>query len=145
MTSDSPAVGLIAQLEEHCIGFAEVRVRSCLNFSGNFSFSHPGQRFPLSLCGPNSISRANAHVVYGLKHQHFTLHSITQFVQNFSGLPRYNKGSLKKTAGLTHFKLLFNPLFRFMTFMYQHHTYRFSNVRRAILPMVTLFSYFFIC
>ena len=44
--------------------------------------SHPGQRFPLSLsmCGPNSISRANAHMVYGLKHQHFTLHSITLFV-----------------------------------------------------------------
>ena len=28
--------------------------------------SHPGQSFPLSLCGPNSISRANAHImVYG--------------------------------------------------------------------------------
>ena len=26
------------------------------------------QSFPLSLCGPNSISRANAHMVYGLKH-----------------------------------------------------------------------------
>ena len=39
--------------------------------------SHPGQSFPLSLCGPNSISRANAHMVYGLKHQHFTLHSVT--------------------------------------------------------------------
>ena len=26
--------------------------------------SHPGQSFPLSLCGPNSISRANAHMVY---------------------------------------------------------------------------------
>ena len=42
--------------------------------------SHPGQSFPLSLCGPNSISRANAHMVYGLKHQHFTLQSITLFV-----------------------------------------------------------------
>ena len=41
--------------------------------------SHPGQSFPLSLCGPNSISRANAHMVYGLKHQHFTLHPITLF------------------------------------------------------------------
>ena len=26
--------------------------------------SHTGQSFPLSLCGPNSISRANTHVVY---------------------------------------------------------------------------------
>ena len=34
--------------------------------------SHPGQSFPLSLCGPISICRANAHMVYGLKHQHFT-------------------------------------------------------------------------
>ena len=25
----------------------------------------PGQSFPLSLCGPNSISRANIHLVYG--------------------------------------------------------------------------------
>ena len=40
--------------------------------------SHPGQSFPLSLCGPISICRANAHMVYGLKHQHFTpSHSIT--------------------------------------------------------------------
>ena len=39
--------------------------------------SHPGQSFPLSLCGPISICRANAHMVYGLKHQHFTQHSIT--------------------------------------------------------------------
>ena len=28
---------------------------------------HPGQSFPLSLCEPNSISRANAHMVHGLK------------------------------------------------------------------------------
>ena len=28
-------------------------------------YSHPGQSFPLSLCGPNSISRDNAHMVYG--------------------------------------------------------------------------------
>ena len=39
--------------------------------------SHPGQSFPLSLCGLISICRANAHMVYGLKHQHFTSHSIT--------------------------------------------------------------------
>ena len=39
--------------------------------------SHPGQSFPLSLCGSISICRANAHMVYGLKHQHFTSHSIT--------------------------------------------------------------------
>ena len=40
--------------------------------------SHPVQSFPLSLCGPISICRANAHMVYGLKHQHFTSsHSIT--------------------------------------------------------------------
>ena len=44
--------------------------------------SHPGQSFPLSLCGPSSICRANAHMVYGLKHQHFTSHSITLFVLN---------------------------------------------------------------
>ena len=42
--------------------------------------SHPGQSFPLSLCGRNSICRANAHMVYGLKHRHFTLHSITPLV-----------------------------------------------------------------
>ena len=42
--------------------------------------SHPGKSFPLSLCGPNSICRANAHIAYGLKHQHFTLNSITLFV-----------------------------------------------------------------
>ena len=41
--------------------------------------SRPGQSFPLSSCGPNSISRANAHMVYGLKHLHFTLHSIILF------------------------------------------------------------------
>ena len=29
------------------------------------SSSHTGQSFPLSLCGPNSISRANVHMVYG--------------------------------------------------------------------------------
>ena len=40
-------------------------------------FLHPDQSFPLSLCGPISICRANAHKVYGLKHQHFTSHSIT--------------------------------------------------------------------
>ena len=39
--------------------------------------SHPGQSFPLSLCGPISICRANAHMVYGLKHQHFKSNSIT--------------------------------------------------------------------
>ena len=39
--------------------------------------SHLGQSFPLSLCGPISICRANAHMVYGSKHQHFTSHSIT--------------------------------------------------------------------
>ena len=33
---------------------------------------------------PNSICRANADTVYGLKHQHFTLHSITLFVLNTS-------------------------------------------------------------
>ena len=38
------------------------------------------QSFPLSLCGLNSISRANAHMVYGLKYQHFILLSITLFV-----------------------------------------------------------------
>jgi len=29
--------------------------------------SHPDQSFPLSLCRPNSIRRAYAHMVYGLK------------------------------------------------------------------------------
>ena len=34
-----------------------------------FGFDHhPGQSFPLSLCGPNSMCKANAHMVYGLKH-----------------------------------------------------------------------------
>ena len=49
---------------------------------GTFEKRAPGQSFPLdlSLCGPTAISRANAHIVYALKHQHFTLHSITLFV-----------------------------------------------------------------
>ena len=29
------------------------------------AFFLAGQSFPLSLCGPNSITRANAHIVYG--------------------------------------------------------------------------------
>ena len=37
---------------------------SCIN-QGTIGHNHPGQSFPLSLCGPNSISRANAHMVYG--------------------------------------------------------------------------------
>ena len=48
--------------------------------------SHPGQSFPLSLCGPISICRADAHMVYGLQHQHFTLHSITTISSNFRSL-----------------------------------------------------------
>ena len=39
---------------------------------------HPGQSFSLSLCGPISISRANAHMVHmGLKSStsHYTLFS----------------------------------------------------------------------
>ena len=51
--------------------------------------SHPGQSFPLSLCGPISICRANAHMVYGLKHQHFTSHSITLFVVHVSATRPY--------------------------------------------------------
>ena len=35
----------------------------------NWFISHPGQSFSLSLCGPISICRANAHMVYRLKHQ----------------------------------------------------------------------------
>ena len=50
--------------------------------------SHPGQSFPLSLCGPISICRANAHIVYGLKHQHFTSHSITLF--SFDSVDRFS-------------------------------------------------------
>ena len=49
----------------------------------------PGQSFPLSLCGPHSICRANAHMVYGLKHQHFTLRSITVFMISFALDPRW--------------------------------------------------------
>ena len=45
--------------------------------------------FPLSLCGPISICRANGHMVYGLKHQHFTSHSITLFVLNISATRPY--------------------------------------------------------
>ena len=41
-------------------------------------------RIEVELFGPNSICRVNAHMVYGLKHQHFTLHSITLFVLNIS-------------------------------------------------------------
>ena len=40
-----------------------------------FNF-HRGQSFPLSLCGPNSISRANAHMVCGWKIS--TSHSTTR-------------------------------------------------------------------
>ena len=57
-------------------------------YYGGFN-SHPGQSFPLSLCGPNSISRAHAHMVHGLKHQHFTLHPITLFVLNTSATRPY--------------------------------------------------------
>ena len=45
---------------------------------GNGFNSHPGQSFSLSLCGPISISRANAHMVHmGLKSStsHYTLFS----------------------------------------------------------------------
>ena len=35
--------------------------------------SHPGQSFSLSLCDPNFIIRANAHMVYMGRKQHFTL------------------------------------------------------------------------
>jgi len=38
-----------------------------INPEGRGFNSHPGQSFPLSLCGPNSISKANAYMVYGLK------------------------------------------------------------------------------
>ena len=44
--------------------------------SGGRGFnSHPDQSLPLSLCGPNSISRVNAHMVYGQKisSSHYTL------------------------------------------------------------------------
>ena len=37
-------------------------------FEGREFKFHPGQSFPLSFCGLNSISRANAHMVrYGYK------------------------------------------------------------------------------
>ena len=36
-----------------------------MNKPGGRGFdSRPGQSFPLSLCGPNCISRANVHMVY---------------------------------------------------------------------------------
>ena len=47
--------------------------------------THPGQSFPLSLYGPISICRANTLMVHGLKHQHFTSHSIT--TENFVNFP----------------------------------------------------------
>ena len=42
----------------------------------------PGELKTLSLCGPNSISRANAHMVYmgGKLSRHITLHYCTFFV-----------------------------------------------------------------
>ena len=46
-------------------------------------------RIEVELFGPNFICRANAHMVYGLKHQHFTLHSITPFVLNISATRPY--------------------------------------------------------
>ena len=69
-----------------------------------FNF-HLGQSFPLSLCGPNSICRANAHMVYGLKHQHFTLHYITLFVLNTSATRPY----------------VANTTFLIVTFQYCYH------------------------
>ena len=36
--------------------------------------SHPGQSFSLSLCGPISISRANAHMVH-MGYKTTTLHT----------------------------------------------------------------------
>ena len=56
-----------------------------IKLEGHGFKSHPGQSFPLSLCGPISICRANAHMVYGLKHQHFTSHSITT-IQGYTRL-----------------------------------------------------------
>ena len=38
-----------------------------------FGFDQTGQSFSLSLCGPNAISRANAHMVYMGRKHHFTL------------------------------------------------------------------------
>ena len=46
-------------------------------------------RIEVELFGPNSICRAYAHMVYGSKHQHFTLHSITLFVLNISATRPY--------------------------------------------------------
>ena len=65
--------------------------------------SHPGQSFPLSLCGPISICRANAHMVYGLKHQHFTSHSITTIHSQLQSMaPLSNKVSFPAGWGLLH-------------------------------------------
>ena len=68
---------------------------------------HPGQSFPLSLCGPISICRANAHMVYGLKHQHFTSHSITLFILSvclwnsyYSGCKRTHTAQLCSMPGM---------------------------------------------
>ena len=36
-----------------------------------------------------TLTRVRVHMVYGLKHQHFTLHSITLFVLNISATRPY--------------------------------------------------------
>ena len=48
-----------------------------------------GQRKTLTRVGFEPNCRANAHMVYGLKHQHFTSHSITLFVLNISATRPY--------------------------------------------------------
>ena len=75
--------------------------------------SHPGQSIPLSLCRLISIWRANAHIVYGLRHQHFTSHSITLFIGRTDGFVAGASSDISEEM----IKLSFLECFQIMMFL----------------------------
>ena len=78
-------------------------------FEGREFRFHRGQSFPLSLCGPNSIGRANAHIFYGKKIS--TAHYILSFT-----LFTIQSHEIDKLAGMSNRRIILNFLyFRFRT------------------------------
>ena len=79
-TYSASSVCLLMVEKEGTVGYRHIstceNVTKCYFMVGAFSFviqqtgfisffiSHPGQSFSLSLCGPISISRTNAHMVH---------------------------------------------------------------------------------